>query len=540
METLWIIVGFASFLFIIFVVTHLRPLNEQEVHQLGVKRRREEIRTYFSFNTSEFSVNKEIKSRLNPDGKFYQIEESLSNFPSIAAALLKYKKHEWIIVAFEKYKKVCLAWLNKGFDRSSVSLHLSAEHISEIANNNNTTSVLIFHNHPNPDPNFLDCRRPSNQDIQSANAFSSVFNKNNMTLLEFICERGKYYEYYLAPADSFSPLKEIIAKIQEVNGSTKIRNLFLHIERLFERKHPSSENVKTTLRRNNMSKTSDIECFECHEGLHLPSPHHLREPVSITCPSCGTKYEWSYNHQSNEFHLDRYSAVCYKRGEAYFHDNMADEAMVEFKKAIAEDPSYLDAHNALGIIYLAQKKFKEALTEFEKASALIPPFEKKSNKEYFTAVRRGFGIALARYILKVIPEEMANLCTSLKGLQITFDEETNTIASIPPKSEIEDRFDKMMTFCKEIGAIKVPKLYTQFHTYAVRGAYYLLGAVASILGLISSYTTEVMGGFKKEGGKKVEVNIDYFIQNAISEMNQFISYANEYLGLELKLENKQK
>ncbi len=283
----------------------------------------------------------------------------------------------------------------------------------------------------------------------------------------------------------------------------------------------------------------DMACFECHEVLHLPA-RHLHEPVSITCPSCGTKYEWSYNPQSNEFHLDRYSTIYYKRGKTYMQDNMVDEAIVEFKKAIAEDPFYEDAHNDLGVIYMFKKMFKEALTEFEQVLTREPRLAKsKNNQEFLVGVRRNFGVALSRYIFELIPQ-ITNLCTSLKGMKATFDEKTNTIAFTPSKTEIKDRFDKMMTFCKEISAIKVPKVYIEFHTHAVRGAYYLLGAVASILGLISSYTTEVMRGFKKEGREKVEVNIDYFIQNATSEMNQFISYAKKYLELDLESDNKQK
>ena len=68
---------------------------------------------------------------MNPNGKLYRINEPLFVFPSIAAALLKYKKHEWIVIAFEKEKKISSAWLNKGFDRSGVSPYLSVQDIAD-------------------------------------------------------------------------------------------------------------------------------------------------------------------------------------------------------------------------------------------------------------------------------------------------------------------------------------------------------------------------------------------------------------------------
>jgi hypothetical protein len=200
---------------------------------LGIKRRDKQIRLYFSFNTSEFNVDKEFKKRMNPNGKLYGINESLLVFPSIAAALLKYKKHEWIIIAFEKEKKVDSIWLNKGFDRSGVSPYISVQDIGNIANSNNHASILIFHNHPNTNPNYYDCRRPSGKDIESANEFAHVLNRAGINLVEFVCERGKHYKYFASCADIFLPLSEFVTAVNGINGLSKLRNLSLHIERIF-------------------------------------------------------------------------------------------------------------------------------------------------------------------------------------------------------------------------------------------------------------------------------------------------------------------
>jgi len=170
---------------------------------------------------------------MNPDGRFYQINESLFEFPSIAAALLKYKKHEWIIIAFEQNKKVDSVWLNKGFDRSEVSLYLPMEHVANIAKKDKQTSVLIFHNHPNVNPNYYDYSRPSDKDFESASDFAQVLNRNGINLLEFVCERGIYYKYYLSLTDSFLPLSEFIYAINKVNSLSRFKNLSLHFERIF-------------------------------------------------------------------------------------------------------------------------------------------------------------------------------------------------------------------------------------------------------------------------------------------------------------------
>ncbi|MBU1627283.1 hypothetical protein KKB18_07940, partial [bacterium] len=187
----------------------------------------------FYFNKFEFNVNQEFKKKMNPNGKLYSINQSLYEFPSIAAALLKYKKHEWIVVAFEKEKKVELIWLNKGFDRERVSSYLSINEISKIALSNNLSSVLMFHNHPNSNPNFYDCRKPSKLDLKSAHEFASVLNENGFNLIEFVCERGRHYQFFSAFSNSFLPLSGFVTVINESNGLSRLKNISLHIERIF-------------------------------------------------------------------------------------------------------------------------------------------------------------------------------------------------------------------------------------------------------------------------------------------------------------------
>ena len=102
---------------LILILTHLRPLTRDEVVVLSTKRRQKRIREYFSFSRAEWRVDTEFKRRMKPDGRFYPANESLRDSPNVLAALLKYKKHEWIIAAFERNQRVILLWANKGFDR---------------------------------------------------------------------------------------------------------------------------------------------------------------------------------------------------------------------------------------------------------------------------------------------------------------------------------------------------------------------------------------------------------------------------------------
>jgi DNA repair protein RadC len=220
-------------LVLLFVFTHLGPLTPGEVEHLAGKRRDQEISRYFSFHAGELSADRQFKKRMKPKGAFYRINEDLSRFPSITAALLKYKKHEWVIIAFEKDKHVTLIWANKGPDGSTVSSLLSTPRIAEVARQRGYSSVLTFHNHPNPSPSHYDCTSASQQDLRSASLRAQVLNTRGLNLLALVCERGRHYRYFRSPADSFLPLSDFVRDIDKVNGSSRLRNLSLHLERIF-------------------------------------------------------------------------------------------------------------------------------------------------------------------------------------------------------------------------------------------------------------------------------------------------------------------
>ncbi len=218
---------------VLFVVLHLRPLTEDELHMLAVKRRRRAVRSYFVFSPHPAGVNGEFKSRMNATGRLYDIDVPLYDFPAVAAGLLKYKKHEWIVVAMERDRRVFLIWLNKGYDNSSVGCGLHSTEIREIARRRQASSILVFHNHPNPNPARYSCTKPSSADIAHAASWSEVFYEGGLNHLDFVCERGHHYEYHRCPAEQFMPVSGFLERANRENGVSWVRNLKMHASRFF-------------------------------------------------------------------------------------------------------------------------------------------------------------------------------------------------------------------------------------------------------------------------------------------------------------------
>jgi hypothetical protein len=218
----------------IFTLLHLRPLTEEEVISLASKRRGKSVAKYYLFRFGETLVNSAFKKNMAASGRFHEVEMPLYGCPSTVAGLLKYKKHEWIIIAFEEGSRIKKIWLNKGYDNSSASSYLSLEEIVRVAKKYGATSILFFHNHPNPNPRRYSCINPSPTDMETAERYGEFLQSKGFNLLKFVCERGKFYEYYRIIADIFMPQVEFVRAIQEMNDISKWRNYNLHFERLFK------------------------------------------------------------------------------------------------------------------------------------------------------------------------------------------------------------------------------------------------------------------------------------------------------------------
>jgi hypothetical protein len=218
---------------LLYIATHLRPLTASEIRYLAKKRRRKSIADYFTFSSDEFMPDIAFKRQMNPNGAFYYVDESLYDFPAIAASLLKYKKHEWIIIGLEKRGRIKTIWVNKGKDNRSVESYLSPEKIASMGYETDASTILIFHNHPNSNPNLYSNTKASKQDYVSAKIFAKEINAKGGSLIEFVCERGNHYEYFRSVSDSFLPVAGIVKEIENLNGISKWKNLILHLERIF-------------------------------------------------------------------------------------------------------------------------------------------------------------------------------------------------------------------------------------------------------------------------------------------------------------------
>lgn len=214
-------------------IRYSKPLTDDEVVQFANGRRIACINEYYSYSNSEYSVDMNFKKRMQPNGQFYKINEKIYEFPGLAATLLKYKKHEWIIVAFEKNRTIDLMWINKGYDNQSAGLFLDFKETVNMASENEYTSILMFHNHPNINPNIYDCTKPSDLDKKTAEEYWQLCEKSNINLVKYICERGIPYRYYLKTIDTFYDIKKFIEDIQKVNGKSPKENLILHSQRKY-------------------------------------------------------------------------------------------------------------------------------------------------------------------------------------------------------------------------------------------------------------------------------------------------------------------
>ena len=215
-----------------------RPLNETEIYNLAIKRRKNAINEYYDFDIKEYYVAPEVRKKIKPTGLFYSLSPpiSLESFPSIAAALLKYKKHEWVILGFEKDGYVEELWINKGHDAMSANLELDLSTLVETIVEKHYTSVLFLHNHPNPDPNRYSTRDPSEADLIFANQLKDLIVPQGVNFLAFVCERGRHHEFLRSISRCFMPLENFLKEIQqETRESTRWKNFELRMELLIDK-----------------------------------------------------------------------------------------------------------------------------------------------------------------------------------------------------------------------------------------------------------------------------------------------------------------
>jgi len=87
--------------------------------------------------------------------------------------------------------------------------------------------------------------------------------------------------------------------------------------------------------------------------------------------------------------LDPLSPIIgFAQGEVYSHDHQFDKAIELYKKVIADNPTFGEAHDGLARAYWGEHKYPEAIQEWKTAGQLAGD---KNGVEYAAALDAGFG-----------------------------------------------------------------------------------------------------------------------------------------------------
>lgn len=233
MEAIWFIGAVAALTVLgwgIDVYRHRHPLTTQEMLTLARKRQRNRALSLFDFSTIQRAADPVEKKAMKSHGEFVRCDLRYRDAPARIAGLLKYKKHEWIVIAFINVFHVRHLWWNKGPDGTMVWSFLQEHSLRAAIKSLKPDSIAILHNHPNPDPSYYRMNIPSEADLRSAGFYDAEFSTHGISLLEFICERGVPHLYYASFGDSVVPINPIIEEIGGINGTGLFKNYSLRKE----------------------------------------------------------------------------------------------------------------------------------------------------------------------------------------------------------------------------------------------------------------------------------------------------------------------
>jgi len=167
---------------------------------------------------------------MKSQGELVRCDLGYCDAPALIAGLLKYKKHEWIVIAFINAFHVRHLWWNKGPDGTMVWSFLRDHSLRATIKSLKPDCIAILHNHPNPNPSYYRMNIPSEADLRSAGFYDGEFSKHGISLLEFICERGVPHLYYASFGDSVVPIEPIAEEIGRINGAGLFNNYSLRKE----------------------------------------------------------------------------------------------------------------------------------------------------------------------------------------------------------------------------------------------------------------------------------------------------------------------
>lgn len=216
--------------FAVDVYLRRHPLDDDEVRRLARKRRRSRALSMFGFSAVRQHVDPAEKKAMRSRGEFVECDLHYREMPSRVAALLKFKKHEWVVIAFVRSLQVRRLWWNKGPDGTQVSSFLPDDEVRRVLRRHDCDAVAVLHNHPNPDPSRYRMNLPSRRDLRWAAHWRQMLAQENVSLLKFVCERGVPYLYFASFADSALAVAPIVEEVASENGLSAFRNYRLRAE----------------------------------------------------------------------------------------------------------------------------------------------------------------------------------------------------------------------------------------------------------------------------------------------------------------------
>lgn len=221
---LFVIWIFIFFIYVLFIIRLSSKLDIEEKSKLFNAKRFFVKYHLFRFNSFRATVNYYFKKELDPKGSFYEYRVKIEDFPAVGAALLKSKKHEWIIFAISSYTEIIGFFINKGQNARSVNTVYTNSQILKKVNELEGKLIIEIHNHPNGVLN------PSDQDLKSSISYGRLFNENNLHYIAIVCSRGRFLEYAWWYFSDDTEKEELLIEIENKSSKNRFYNLLLRLE----------------------------------------------------------------------------------------------------------------------------------------------------------------------------------------------------------------------------------------------------------------------------------------------------------------------
>ena len=134
-----------------------------------------------------------LKKTAHGAGTFCQSPySSRGDFLDYMGQFFKYKKHEWIFIAFMTGGVVDRFWVNKGPDNEGVSPFIGISDAAGICQKKGFNHVLVGHNHPSG------ALAPSKQDRVFLEEFMDSLAQVNVSVEHLVFVAGRWANYGLS------------------------------------------------------------------------------------------------------------------------------------------------------------------------------------------------------------------------------------------------------------------------------------------------------------------------------------------------------